>query len=101
MLDPQNDVADLLGRVTVPTLMAHGGEDRDTPVALARDMAERIPNASFHVFRGKGHLPSFTATAEFCAVLRRFVRGGDTLGGTPLDGPPETHGPDGKEAPTG
>ena len=74
-LDPRNDVADLLERVTVPTLLAHGGADRDVPFAAAREMADRIPGASLYCFDGKGHLPTFTATAEFCDVLRRFVRG--------------------------
>ena len=42
--DPKNDVADLLGRVAVPTLLAHGGDDRDVPIAAAREMARRIPD---------------------------------------------------------
>ena len=73
--DPKNDVADLLGGVAVPTLLAHGGADRDVPIAAAREMADRIPGSSLYCFEGKGHLPTFTATAEFCDVLRRFVRG--------------------------
>jgi pimeloyl-ACP methyl ester carboxylesterase len=73
--DPKNDVADLLGHVRVPTLLAHGGDDRDVPIAAAREMARRMPGASLYCFEGKGHLPTFTATAEFCDVLRRFVRG--------------------------
>jgi pimeloyl-ACP methyl ester carboxylesterase len=73
--DPKNDVSDLLDRVGVPTLLAHGGDDRDVPIAAAREMASRIPGSSLYCFEGKGHLPTFTATAEFCDVLRRFVRG--------------------------
>jgi pimeloyl-ACP methyl ester carboxylesterase len=73
--DPKNDVSDLLGRVRLPTLLAHGGEDRDVPIAAAREMASRIPGSTLYCFEGKGHLPTFTATAEFCDVLRRFVRG--------------------------
>jgi pimeloyl-ACP methyl ester carboxylesterase/DNA-binding SARP family transcriptional activator len=73
--DPRNDVTGLLERVAVPTLLAHGGDDRDVPFAAAREMAGRIPGASLYCFEGKGHLPTFTATAEFCDVLRRFVRG--------------------------
>jgi pimeloyl-ACP methyl ester carboxylesterase len=73
--DPKNDVSDLLGRVAVPTLLAHGGDDRDVPIAAAREMASRMPGSSLYCFKGKGHLPTFTATAEFCDVLRRFVRG--------------------------
>jgi pimeloyl-ACP methyl ester carboxylesterase len=74
-LDPENDVDDLLERVRVPTLLAHGAEDRDTPIAIAHAMAARIPGAALHVFEGKGHLPLFTATGEFCAMLRAFVAG--------------------------
>ena len=73
--DPKNDVSDLLGSVGVPTLLAHGGDDRDVPIAAAREMASRIPGSTLYRFEGKGHLPTFTATAEFCDVLRRFVRG--------------------------
>ena len=49
--------------------------DRDVPIAAAREMASRIPGSTLYCFEGKGHLPTFTATAEFCDVLRRFVRG--------------------------
>jgi pimeloyl-ACP methyl ester carboxylesterase len=73
-LDPQNDVSDLLDKVPVPTLVAHGGADADTPITLARDMAGLIPGASLYVFEGKGHLPTFTATHEFVAVLRQFIQ---------------------------
>ena len=74
-VDPRNDVTGLMERVAVPTLLAHGGDDRDVPFAAAREMAGRVPGASLYCFEGKGHLPTFTATAEFCDVLRRFVRG--------------------------
>jgi hypothetical protein len=36
----------------------------------------RDTNAQLYAFEGKGHLPIFTATDEFCEVLRRFVRTG-------------------------
>ena len=39
-----------------------------------RHLAEHLPDARLHLFEGRGHLPIFTATAEFCDVLRRFVR---------------------------
>jgi len=59
----------------VPTLIAHGTEDRQVPFAAAEYLAAHIPGAQLYPFTGYGHVPLFTATQEFCEVLRRFVRG--------------------------
>ena len=74
--DPGLDVSSLLGEVNVPTLVTHGTEDRSVPFECGRYVAERIPGALFYPFKGKGHQPIFTATAEFCEVLRQFIRTG-------------------------
>ena len=50
----------------------------------AEQIAAGLPNARLYAFEGKGHLPIFTATEEFCEVLRRFVRTGAITSG---DGP--------------
>jgi pimeloyl-ACP methyl ester carboxylesterase len=71
--DPDVDVSALLGRVRVPTLVTHGREDQIIPLAGAEYLSREIPEARLHVFEGKGHLPIFTATDEFCAVLRDFL----------------------------
>lgn len=71
--DPDADVTDCLERVVTPTLIVHGTEDLDTPVSTAVELSLRIPRAQLHLFEGKGHLPMFTATADFCAVVRKFV----------------------------
>ncbi len=60
----------------MPTLVLHGTADRDAPVAHGIELAERIPGAAFYGFDGNGHLPTFTATTEFCDVLGAFVRSG-------------------------
>jgi pimeloyl-ACP methyl ester carboxylesterase len=51
----------------------HGTEDRNVPIESAVDLVSRIPGARLHRFEGRGHLPAFTATDEFCEVLRRFA----------------------------
>jgi pimeloyl-ACP methyl ester carboxylesterase len=71
--DPHVDIAPVLGEVKVPTLVLHGTEDRRVSPAAARHLARHIPDAQLYLFEGRGHLPIFTATAEFCEVLRRFV----------------------------
>src|SRR3954452_15083236 len=48
----QTDVRELLPTIRVPTLVMHRREDRIGPVALGRDMAERIPAARFVEFPG-------------------------------------------------
>ena len=74
--DPDMDIRPLLAAVRVPTLVAHGTEDRQVPFAAAEYLAAHIPGAELYPFKGYGHVPLFTATQEFCDVLRRFVRTG-------------------------
>jgi pimeloyl-ACP methyl ester carboxylesterase len=74
--DPDMDIRPLLSAIRVPTLIAHGTEDRQVPFAAAEYLAAHIPGAQLYPFVGYGHVPLFTATQEFCDVLRAFVRTG-------------------------
>ena len=74
--DPDMDIRSLLADVRVPTLVIHGTEDRQVPFAAAEYLAAHILGAQLYPFKGYGHVPLFTATQEFCDVLRRFVRSG-------------------------
>ena len=74
--DPDMDIRPLLSAIRVPTLIAHGTEDRQVPFAAAEYLAAHIPGAQLYPFVGYGHVPLFTATQEFCDVLREFVRTG-------------------------
>ena len=71
------DIVPILRSIAVPTLVAHGREDRLVDFAAAEYIAARIPGARLYAFEGKGHSPMFSATDEFCEVLRRFVRSGE------------------------
>jgi pimeloyl-ACP methyl ester carboxylesterase len=33
----------------------HGDEDANVPVAMARDLAARIPDSNLTIYRGEGH----------------------------------------------
>jgi class 3 adenylate cyclase/pimeloyl-ACP methyl ester carboxylesterase/energy-coupling factor transporter ATP-binding protein EcfA2 len=68
------DVTGILPAMHTPTLVTHGGEDRLVCLAAAELTASLLPDATLHVFDGKGHLPLFTATTDFCNVLRAFAR---------------------------
>ncbi|MGH6920202.1 MAG: alpha/beta fold hydrolase [Geminicoccaceae bacterium] len=71
--DPTAEVMPILADTTVPTLVTHGREDRLVSFEAAEHIAARLPNAELYAFDGKGHFPIFTATEEFCEVLRGFV----------------------------
>ena len=53
----------------------HPGRSRSA--GTAHYLAEHLPDARLYLFEGVGHLPIFTATAEFCDIVRRFVRTGE------------------------
>jgi pimeloyl-ACP methyl ester carboxylesterase len=72
--DPDVDIKPLLPDLRVPTLVIHGVEDRQVSFAAGRYIAEHIAGAELYAFAGRGHMPMFTVTQEFCDVLRRFVR---------------------------
>jgi pimeloyl-ACP methyl ester carboxylesterase len=50
------DVSQLLGRVTVPTLVMHCRDDAVQPFEEGRRMAARIPGARFVALDGRNHL---------------------------------------------
>jgi pimeloyl-ACP methyl ester carboxylesterase len=72
--DPEQDLAPLLARVRVPTLVTRGTADRASAGEDAYTLASQIRGAQLYEFVGRAHIPAVTATGEFCDVLRRFVR---------------------------
>ncbi|MFC7730090.1 alpha/beta fold hydrolase [Actinomadura keratinilytica] len=51
----RHDAWDALPRITAPTLILHGDQDRLTPAANVPLLASRIPNARTHIFPGARH----------------------------------------------
>jgi pimeloyl-ACP methyl ester carboxylesterase len=57
----------------VPTLVVHGALDTIVPLAYARELAERLPDAELLVIEEAGHVPTMTRPHEVVdAILRRF-----------------------------
>jgi pimeloyl-ACP methyl ester carboxylesterase len=50
-----HDTVSRLGEIQAPTLVVHGGGDEMAPLANARLMADRIPDAELCVIPGAGH----------------------------------------------
>jgi pimeloyl-ACP methyl ester carboxylesterase len=76
------DYLEMLSRIGVPALVVVGQDDAFTPVADARLMYERIPDASIVVIGGAAHMPNLERRAEFDAALEEF------LGSRPVFPPP-------------
>src|SRR5512133_2811699 len=62
-----------LPRIQVPTLVVAGEHDRNAPPAVMKKMADAIPNSTYLVMRGVGHLQNLEAPDEFDALLLNFL----------------------------
>ncbi|MFN2136885.1 MAG: alpha/beta fold hydrolase [Candidatus Promineifilaceae bacterium] len=77
------DARDWLSEVELPALIVCGTEDRMTPLALSRELAADLPNATLQLIEGAGHYVTLerpgavaTAVAAFLAGLETAENGG-------------------------
>lgn len=66
-----------IGRITVPTLVAVGADDRATPLAQAERIAELVPGARLRVIADCGHSSSLERPAAVSALLSEFLTEAD------------------------
>lgn len=64
----------LLPKIDVPVLIAHGTSDPFTPLAVAREMADRIPDAKLVVFEGGSHTLPIEYPEEIVEAIRPFLK---------------------------
>jgi len=64
---------DLLGTITVPTLVVVGQEDELTPPALARGLTDAIPSAAMTTIAGAGHVAPIEAPSAVSRVFAEFL----------------------------
>lgn len=67
------DLEAMLGAVRAPTLIVWGTKDDAVPVAHARTMAAKIPDAGLVLFEGAGHFAYLDEPDRFCRVLNHFL----------------------------
>jgi DNA-binding SARP family transcriptional activator/pimeloyl-ACP methyl ester carboxylesterase len=69
------DVRDLLGQISVPTLVMHARGDALVPIERGRELAAAIPGARFVPLPGRNHLflPGEPAAERFMEELRLFL----------------------------
>lgn len=71
----QYDALDRLGGIKAPTLVIVGEQDLLTPPHVCREMASRIPGATFEVIRGAGssHGVPIERPDDFNGLVTRFL----------------------------
>ncbi|MDF3604911.1 alpha/beta fold hydrolase [Paracoccus sp. DMF-8] len=67
------DYRDVLPRIALPTLILHGADDPECPVAHARIMRDAIPGAKLRLWPGCGHVPMAHDPAAFARELAGFL----------------------------
>ncbi|MFF9915344.1 alpha/beta fold hydrolase [Streptomyces sp. NPDC013457] len=68
----RTDQRDLLPTVSVPTLLLWGEQDVRSPLAVARQLQQAIPNAGLVVIPGAGHVSNLERPEEFNRAVRDF-----------------------------
>jgi pimeloyl-ACP methyl ester carboxylesterase len=72
-VDDRTDLTDRLAGIRAPTLLLWSDSDPISPPAVARLLAERIPNARTAVVPGGSHAFASERPDEVAAVLRSFL----------------------------
>jgi pimeloyl-[acyl-carrier protein] methyl ester esterase len=70
-----SDLRSMLSLIRAPALVIAGQYDRVTLPAASRALAQALPDARYVEFRRAAHAPFLSHTAEFAALVTRFLRG--------------------------
>ena len=69
------DASDRLAAITCPVLVAHGTDDRLSPMQNARWLVQNIPNCELVALEGIGHSPNIEDPPSYHAVIEDFLAG--------------------------
>lgn len=74
LADARTDLAPCIERITIPTLIFQGGQDRFCPEPQGRAIAAAMPNARLVYDAEAGHLLAWKDPDAFAATVRAFLR---------------------------
>ena len=74
----ETDQRDLLPRIAVPTLLIWGEQDVRSPLSVARQFEQAIPDAKLVVIPGAGHVSNLEQPERFNEAVREFCRAHST-----------------------
>jgi pimeloyl-ACP methyl ester carboxylesterase len=66
------DTTDLLPKIEVPTLVLWGDDDRRSPISIAEQLRDAIPNAELAILANAGHVSNMEQPDLFNAEVHRF-----------------------------
>jgi len=69
----QRAVGEAVDRVSVPTLLVWGDQDRVIPRVIMDDLVARRPDWSLHVLESVGHLPPWEVPDVYAAAVGRWL----------------------------
>ncbi|HEX6603418.1 MAG TPA: alpha/beta fold hydrolase, partial [Sphingomicrobium sp.] len=64
--------------IRVPTLVLCGTDDKVTPPALSRELAQLIPGATCELIERSGHISNLEQADAFDTLVGAFIRGVDS-----------------------
>ncbi|WP_426244463.1 alpha/beta fold hydrolase [Nocardioides sp. LHG3406-4] len=70
----ETDLSDLLPRIAVPTLLIWGHDDARSPLVVARQFDEAIPDSTLVVIERAGHMSSLERPERVNDAVRKFCR---------------------------
>jgi len=68
------DLRDVLPSIEVPTLLLYGEQDQRSPLHIAADLHDRIPNSELLVIPGVGHMINYDDDVRFNDAVMSFLR---------------------------
>ncbi len=63
----------ILDKITIPTLIIAGKEDRSIPIQQSSFLHEQIPRSILHLIDKAGHLPNLEQPSEFNRLVKDFA----------------------------
>lgn len=68
------DLESYLSKISQPTLIIWGDEDKETPLKMAEVMSKLIPNSKLVIFSGAGHFSFHQEPEKFINEILRFLK---------------------------
>ena len=68
------DLRDVLPSIEIPTLLLYGEQDQRSPLHIAYELHDRIPNSELLVIPGVGHMSNYDDPKRFNDAVLTFLR---------------------------
>ena len=70
----RTDTTDYLDKIKIPVLVFCGEEDKLTPSAVMKPMADKITGSEFHIIPGAGHITPVENSGFFNSQMDEFLK---------------------------